>query len=66
MSSEINIMGAYFPGWLLSSLIGIVLAALSKIVLAKVGLHKVLVLPMLVYLSLAFLWSGLVWIVLFD
>lgn len=59
-------MGAYFPGWLLAAMMGIVLAALSKIVLTRLGLHKELVLPMLVYLCLAFLWSGLLWIVLFH
>lgn len=66
VSSEVEILGAYFPGWLLASMLGIVLAGCSKVVLARMGLHRELVLPMLVYVCLAFLWTGLTWILLFQ
>lgn len=58
-------MGAYFPGWLLAAMLGIILAGCSKIALDRIGLRGQLLLPMLVYISLAFLWSGLCWIVFF-
>ncbi|MBC2593932.1 DUF1656 domain-containing protein [Ruficoccus amylovorans] len=66
MSSEVEIFGAYFPGWLLSAIAGIILAACTKMVLAKLGLHKQLVMPVLVYLCLAFLWAALCWMIFFD
>lgn len=59
-------MGAYFPGWLLASMMGIILSACSKIVLSKAGLHRELVWPVLFYVCLTFLWSGMLWILLFD
>lgn len=62
MYQEVEIMGAYFPGWLLAAIAGIVLSAVSKVVLAKLGLHRVLIAPMLVYCCLAFLWSSVFWL----
>ena len=59
-------MGAYIPGWLLASILGIIMAGLSKVVLSHLGLHDKLMLPILVYISLAFLWSGFIWMLLFQ
>lgn len=59
-------MGAYFPGWLIAGILGIILTGLSKVVLDRIGLRGQLVLPVLVYPALAFLWTGLLWMTLFN
>lgn len=61
MFSEVDILGAYFPGWLLAAILGIVLTGCCKVLFSRSGLHEHLVLPMLVYICLAFLWTGLLW-----
>lgn len=57
MASEIEILGSYFPGWLLAAILGIILAGCSKVVLAKANLHAALITPLLFYACLAFLWG---------
>ena len=59
-------LGAYIPGWLIAAVLGVILTALSKVVLARLGLHRVLVAPVLFYACLAFLWAGLLWLFIFK
>lgn len=66
MLSEVDILGAYFPGWLLAAILGIVLTGCSKVLFSRVGLHAYLMLPVLVYVCLAFLWTGLLWALFFK
>lgn len=65
MALGIDILGSYFPGWLLSAILGIILAGCGRIVLAKANLHAALVLPMVFYASLAFLWAAAFWLLFF-
>lgn len=64
--SEVEFLGAYFPGWLIAAILGIILTGCSKVLFSRIGLHAHLVLPMLVYVCLAFLWTGLLWSLLFK
>ncbi|MGE9292061.1 MAG: YtcA family lipoprotein [Puniceicoccales bacterium] len=66
MPSEIELLGAYIPGWLIAAVLGVVLAGVSKVVLARLGLHRVLVAPVLFYCCLAFVWSGFLWLLIFK
>ena len=59
-------MGAYFPGWLLAAIMGIVGSAVSNVALAKLGLHSELIAPILVYACLAFIWAAIFWMFLFN
>lgn len=47
-----NILGSYFPTWMLCALIGIVGTAMIRFVLIKVGVDATLPVPVLVYLCL--------------
>lgn len=66
MAEQIEILGAYFPGWLLSAIAGVVLAAAGKGVLRAIGLDSEVWLPALFYPSLALLFAGGIWLVLFE
>jgi len=65
VSTEIQILGAYFPGWILAVLAGIVLTAVTKSVLHLLRLDRYILLPLLFYPGLILLWSGGLWILLF-
>jgi hypothetical protein len=59
-----DIMGSLFPAWLVCLMLGILLAALSRWLLLR---QKIAVgLPILVYPSLAGLFTFLFWLIFFS
>ena len=59
-----DIVGAFFPAWLVCSMLGILATAVARWLLLR--LNVVLVLPILVYPSMAALVTFLLWLVFFS
>lgn len=57
-----NILGSYFPTWMLCALIGVVGAFALRAVFAKTGIDDELPVPVLVYLSLWIAITLAVWL----
>jgi YtcA family len=47
-----NILGSYFPTWMMCALLGIVFVVVIRIALVKTGVDAVLPAPVVVYLSM--------------
>ena len=63
-SPSFDIVGSLFPAWLICFFLGILMAGLSRCLLLR---WKVaIVLPVLVYPSLAALFTFLLWLILFS
>jgi hypothetical protein len=58
-----NILGSYFPSWMICALAGILLAVLTYRGLSLAGIDKVIPAPMLVYLAFATLFAFATWLV---
>ena len=65
MGPQINVIGSFFPSWMLCAAIGIVAAALARHLFVRVGVDPYLGPRMLVYPSLAILVTLLLWVALF-
>ena len=62
---QINVVGSFFPAWMLCALIGIVIAVLARQVFVRVGVDPYLGPRALVYASLALLVTLVLWVTLF-
>jgi len=60
---SVDILGSFFPGWLVCLVPAIVLTALTQLVLSR--LHIKLSFPALVYPSLALLYTFAFWLIFF-
>ena len=59
-----DIVGSFFPAWLVCLFLGILLAVFARWLLVR--LKVVLLLPILVYPSLAALFTFLLWLIFFS
>jgi len=59
-----DILGSFFPAWLVCLLLGILVAIFARLLLLR--MKVVLVLPILVYPSLAALFTFLLWLIFFG
>jgi len=62
---QINIIGSFFPSWMLCALVGIVTAVLARKVFVRVGLDPYMGPPPLIYASLALLVTLVLWVWVF-
>jgi hypothetical protein len=60
-----NILGSFFPSWLVCLVSGIVLAALANWLLARFKLENLIAWPVLTYPCLAAFFSFFLWLVFF-
>ena len=60
---SVDILGSFFPGWLVCLVPGIVLTALTQLVLSRLRIK--LAFPVLVYPSLAALYTFALWLIFF-
>jgi hypothetical protein len=65
LSPSVNILGSFFPAWLISIVTGLVLALVVWRVLVATGIAPYLTPPALVYPCLAVLLIFASWLVLF-
>lgn len=61
MLTDVEILGAYIPGWLISAALGIVAASLVRTFLGIASLAESVWLPLLAYPAFAVFASGLFW-----
>jgi hypothetical protein len=61
-----NILGSYFPAWLVCLFAGIVLAIVANRLLFRFALDKEILWPVLVYPCLALLCACLLWLICFS
>jgi YtcA family len=65
MGPQINIIGSFFPSWMLCAAIGILLTLVARRLLIRAGLDPYLGPRALVYPSLAILVTLVLWVALF-
>ena len=65
MGPQINVIGSFFPSWMLCAAIGIIVALLARAILLRVGVDPFLGPRALVYPSLAILVTLVLWVALF-
>jgi hypothetical protein len=65
MGPQINVVGSFFPSWMLCAAIGIVVAVLARLVCLRTGLDPYLWPRPLVYPSLALLVTLVLWVTMF-
>ncbi len=57
-----NILGSYFPSWMICALIGLAATVAVRALLVKAGIDGELPMPVVVYLALATAFSLAVWL----
>ncbi len=62
---EFNIVGSYFPAWLLCMAAGTALSGLSYLGLKRLGVDREIVASIVVYPSLALFYACALWLLLF-
>ena len=65
MGPQINVIGSFFPSWMLCAAIGIGVAVIARWLLLRVGVDPYLGPRALVYPSLAILVTLVLWVALF-
>jgi hypothetical protein len=61
-----NILGSYFPSWMLCALAGIGMTVIVRQLLGAAGLDKALPAPLLVYLALTSAFAFATWLLWLD
>ena len=61
-----NILGSFFPAWLMCLFAGIVLAALANRLFVRFALDKEILWPVVVYPCLALFFACALWLVFFS
>ncbi|HXJ34587.1 MAG TPA: YtcA family lipoprotein [Candidatus Eisenbacteria bacterium] len=66
LAPSVNILGSFFPAWLISIVIGVVLTIVTRQVFIALGIASQLSPAPLVYLALAGFWIFATWLLLFG
>ena len=61
-----DLLGSYFPAWMLCAVLGIVAAVIIRQILAVAGISDYVVAPLLTYAALAMSATLLVWLLWFG
>jgi YtcA family len=61
-----NILGSFFPAWLLCLFAGITLSVVSNRIFARFALDKEILWPIVVYPCLALFFAGVLWLMVFS
>src|SRR6516164_10627154 len=62
----LNLLGSYFPGWMLCAVLGVAAAVIIRQILAVAGINEYIVAPLLTYAGLAVAATLLAWLVWFG
>ena len=65
-SPTMNLLGSYFPAWMLCAVIGIVASVIIRQILAVAGINDYVVAPLLTYAALAVSATLLAWLLWFG
>jgi len=63
---SVNVLGSFFPAWLICIVLGLVLTIVTRHVLIAIGIASDVGPPALIYPSLAALWIFATWLLLFG
>jgi hypothetical protein len=63
---SVDILGSFFPAWIVCCVIGIALAVLTYLVLLQIHLHAAIPLQPLVYPCLAATYTFLTWLIFYS
>ena len=66
LAPSVNILGSFFPAWLICIVLGLVLTIVTRHVLVATGIASDVGPPALIYPSLAALWIFATWLLLFG
>ncbi|HEY1647131.1 MAG TPA: YtcA family lipoprotein [Terracidiphilus sp.] len=61
-----NILGSFFPSWLICLFAGIALSVIANRIIARFALDKEILWPIVVYPCLTLLFAGVLWLILFN
>jgi hypothetical protein len=61
-----DLLGSYFPAWMLCAVLGIVAAVIIRQILRVIGINDYVVAPLLTYAALAMSATLLAWLVWFG
>lgn len=61
---SVDVMGSFFPGWLVCVISGIVLSAAARLVFLRLRIKVVL--PILVYPSIAAIFTFVLWLLFYN
>lgn len=61
-----NILGSFFPSWLICFFAGICLSVIANRTFARFALDKEILWPIVVYPCLALFFAGVLWLVFFN
>jgi YtcA family len=61
-----NILGSFFPAWLLCGVLGVALAVVARVVFARTGFEKELSPLIVVYPCLAAFFTFSIWLIFFS
>ena len=61
-----NILGSYFPSWMVCALIGLAVTIVIRQVFAVAGIDRTLPVPLLVYLAIATAAAFATWLIWLD
>ena len=61
-----DLLGSYFPAWMLCAALGIVTSLLIRQILVVVSIHDYVVAPLLTYTALAVFATLLAWLIWFG
>jgi hypothetical protein len=62
----LDLLGSYFPAWMLCAAVGIVAAVVIRQVLVIVGVDEYVIVPLLTYVGIALSVTWLVWLLVFG
>ena len=66
MAPSVNILGSFFPAWLICIIVGLVLTIITRQVLIAVKLASHVGTPALVYPCLTAVWIFATWLIVFG
>ncbi|MDR3518357.1 MAG: YtcA family lipoprotein [Azospirillaceae bacterium] len=61
-----NILGSYFPSWMICALAGVGATVVARVLLVALGIDRTLPIPLVVYLSLTIAFAFAVWLLWLD
>ena len=65
-SPEYSIFGSFFPAWIFCSIVGLVLMAGTRVVIARTAIAEQLAAPMLFYLCVAVFLTCILWLLFYS
>jgi hypothetical protein len=61
-----NILGSFFPAWLVCLFAGIILSVVANRIFARFAIEKEILWPIVVYPCLALLFASILWLIFFN